>query len=134
MKDEIPQSQSDADIKGERSGIPVRLGCISILFFTVICTAALLLVVKLVVNGEIKLNRGDLEGYRIWVVRGEGFPGFGFSSSKELKSDGDPGATCIETRARFLVFQSESEIAPSTYCECYELDKGRWNYIGQCSP
>ena len=134
MSDEISSSHSDVEKKGDRSGIPVRLGCISILLFTIICTAALLLVVNLIVDGEIKLNRGDLEGYRIWVVRGEGFPGFGFSSSKELKSDGDPGITCIETRVRFLVLQSEREIEPAIYCECYELDLGQWNYIGECSP
>ena len=132
LTDQADDINHENDAKQERSGIPVRLGCISILLFTIICTAALLLVVNLVVNGEIKLSRGDLEGYRIWVVRGEGFPGFGFSSSKELKSDGDPGVTCIETCVKFLVLQSEREIDPTTYCECYELDLGQWNYIGDC--
>jgi hypothetical protein len=130
--DQADNINHENDTNEERSGIPVRLGCISILLFTIICTATLLLVVNLVVDGEIKLSRGELEGYRIWVVRGEGFPGFGFSSSKELKSDGDPGVTCIETRVRFLVLQSETEIEPTVYCECYELDLGQWNYIGDC--
>jgi hypothetical protein len=119
---------------GDQPGIPVRLGCGSIIVFTILCSIFVLTIVKFVVDGEINIQRRDLEGYRVWLVRNDGIRGIGISSSKEIKLKGDPHFTCIETKVRFLEWRSEGESGDTDYCECYISRQGEWAFSGECPP
>lgn len=120
--------------KEERSGIPVRLGCGSIIIFTILCSVLVLLVINLVVGGEINIRRGDLGGYRIWLVRQDGLKGVGYSWTTELDENAEPGTTCVETKVRFLEWQTGQENGNIEYCECYVAQQGEWIFSGECRP
>lgn len=134
MAEEAGGQSNDTQPKGDQPGIPVRLGCGSIIVFTILCSIFVLAIVNLVVYGEIDIQRGDLEGYRVWLVREDGIKGLGFSSSREVDLNTEPNTTCIQTKVKFLEWRSKGETGIIEYCECYVSHQGEWVFSSECPP
>lgn len=129
----VPNSVVEEDLPGDvGKGIPVRLGCGVILISTILCSVFLLGIINLIATGEINISRGDLEGYRLWLIRDDGLRGLGVSSSGEVDRNGTPGLKCIRTKVKFLEWRPNGEGDDTEYCECYQSEGGDWVYISAC--
>lgn len=115
-----------------QKGIPARLGCGAIIVTMILCSIFILGIVKLIADGEINISRGDLVGYRLWLVRDERLRGLGFSTSQEVDQNGAPGMKCVRTRVRFLEFRSGGEEVNVDYCDCFQSQDGEWMYLYEC--
>ena len=98
-----------------------------------LCVAAFsVLAGLLAVRGDIVIARDDLRQTRLWLVREEGSRGLGFSSARFVSGDAQSDRACVETRVRFLLWQSSQPTPGLRYCECYRRVDGQWQYSGAC--
>jgi hypothetical protein len=134
VTDEAEINADETQPKEDRSGIPVRLGCGSIILLTIFCSVFILAIVNLIVVGEIDAVGDDLEGFRLWLVREDGVSGLGLSSSREADMNEETGRKCIITSVRFLKWSGERESGGPEFCECYDIARGESVFIGTCQP
>ena len=90
-------------------------------------------VLLLAVQGEISIETADLTGFRLWLITSDEQSGLGLSRTRSLPAEPDENREhCVETVTQFLLFRSSAPQAPHSYCECYQDQGDRWQYVGAC--
>ncbi len=103
-----------------------RVGCglLLPLWFMLLMTPCALL--YLAVNGEIRIWQEDVpDPYAqprllISLISELDDRGLRIETSSIIHSDADNLSTCVETKVRFLLWESQGGNQDVTYCECYE--------------
>jgi hypothetical protein len=115
-------------------GIPPAAGCALAVLLALIGGAVCLGFGSLLFRQQITLPGGGPTPGRIWLVREGGNRGLAISTGRVVRGSVDGPEACIETRVRFLLWQSDGTAAASDYCECFRLAGERWISEGQCPP
>jgi len=112
--------------------IPPGLGCALSILVGLVGVAIFFVAVSFALRGEVRFSTGELTERRVWLVRDVGELGLGFSTSGLVSGSVSSGQACVETRVRFLMFQSADPVQPLAYCECLERADGSWLAVGDC--
>ena len=89
----------------------------------------------LAIQGEIRLQTGDLTGFRLWLVTTDGYSGLGLSHTCNTSAEpGEKEEHCVETTTQFLLLGSSAPEPVYPYCECYANQGGGWQFVGACMP
>lgn len=126
------QVEEHQDVE-HQTGIPVRLGCGILILATMLCSVLVVAVIDLVATGEIDLRGEDLEGYRLWMVWGDGITTIGLSSSREDVNHSENDMKCLVTTVRFFILGGDAEDAQGEFCECYHALHDTLTYSGACA-
>jgi hypothetical protein len=134
------------DISSVREAIPRkrrsplrRLGCgvALIIWFVLMLTPCLLIVLATQGQITILLSGGPEREFRIWMVMESDRRGFGIANPS-LHEDPKNDAVCVQTDVRFALWMGEGK--PASYCECFQHSSsdGNWHSIntrqGNCEP
>ncbi len=117
-----------------------RPGCLLQLAVWVIIMMIPLIIMVLALQGDITIaHRGDVPNkfqhpfFQVRLVMEVDYRGLNITNSSILREDTDN--MCIETHARFLLWEGEGE--PATYCQCYTRVELGWQTTnaeqGQCN-
>jgi hypothetical protein len=87
----------------------------------------------LAVRGDIVMERDALRQTRLWLVHEEGDRGVGLSTTRYANGNASSDTACVETRVRFLLWQSKRGAQNTRYCECYHRDGNTWQLSGACA-
>jgi len=124
------EARSEVDLK-----ISPITGCFIASVMGIILLSLIWSVFLLAIQGEIRLQTGDLTGFRLWLVTTDGHSGLGLSHSRNISAEQDGNEEhCVETTTQFLLLGSSAPEPVYPYCECYANQGGGWQFVGACMP
>jgi hypothetical protein len=126
----VMEARSEIDLK-----ISPRAGCFIASAMGIILLSLIWSVFLLAIQGEIRLQTGDLTGLRLWLITADGGTGLGLSRTRNASAEQDENEEhCVETTTHFLLLGSSAPEPVGTYCECYANQGGGWQFVGACEP
>ena len=124
------EARSEVDLK-----ISPITGCFIASVMGIILLSLIWSVFLLAIQGEIRLQTGDLTGFRLWLVTTDGHSGLGLSHSRNISAEQDGNEEhCVETTTQFLLLGSSAPEPVYPYGECYANQGGQWQFVGACKP
>ena len=92
-----------------------------LLWFTVMLTPCFAVV--LATRGELEWKRGDYDSDRIWLIQERDQRGLGYHAQRLLSDErATGGLVCVNSSARFILWEGAEEGMNNDYCECYAAD------------
>lgn len=110
-----------------------RVGCVAFIALWVCIAAISVFSGLLAVRGDLVFNQDSLRETRIWLIQEQGNRGLGLSTMRFASGDVGSQEACVETNARFLLWQRQEPSQAVTYCECFQRTGDMWEYLGTCS-
>lgn len=132
MSEPRTEAEGQQELGLDQLPVSPAIGCLAALLLSLLGVLLIFLVVKLMVEGELRMGGGPLTPNRVWLLREGDNRGFGWSSGRVLDELSDDNRRCVDTSVRYLLWRSDETAQPVDYCECYLRAGDGWQYEGVC--
>lgn len=88
---------------------------------------------RLISLGELSWG-SELSGGRLWLVQEAENRGLGLTTTCKVAAGQGEGEVCARTSLRLLLWAADGSAEETSYCRCYRMVEGSYQFVGTCAP